>query len=62
MLDDNRKYVTYSHNFIRKVYGIYKDEYKEKISIKTPKQANEEDTFTGCLLDGSSYTKKLGGM
>ena len=60
LLDENAKYAIYSNSLIRKIYGIYKDEYKEKIKIKKEKQATEEE-FSSSLIE-DQYTKKLGGM
>lgn len=59
LLDENLKYTKYSNNLIRKVYAIYKDEYKEKIKIE--KQQKIEEEFVGSLFD-EDKTKKLGGM
>lgn len=58
LLTINSKYMTYSNNLVRKVYGIYKDEYKDKIRFRKHDRDDDEG-FVGSLFDDS---KKYGGM
>lgn len=58
LLTLDSKYIIFSNNLIRKVYGIYKDEYKDKVRIRKQKQDNDEG-FVGSLFDDS---KRYGGV